>query len=832
MHPKKDELNDLRIKDHAPDSTLQTEAQQGFHLSQALLDSLPHPVMLVQRNRKILAANDKARQLGAKVGGYCWRDFARSKFISKCHRDSIENYSPDDCPAQVKCTFCMADEALDGKRSIYTPEIRAFDRLWDTWWVPVDADTYLHYAIDVTDQKETENKLKQYRDELEGIVEERTAELKSVNNQLWYEIIEHRKTEQALRESEERFRSIFEKSKAIKLLIDPKSGNIVDANPAACTFYGYPIEQLRLMNISQINTLSRSAIVNELSLAVAEQRNHFFFKHKLASGEIRDVEVHASPININRQDILFSIVHDITERRVAEELLRLEHNKFLSIANSTENAVFIIDPQFEITYLNPVAEKEFGPVANRKCHEYFHDDSTPCPWCQNHASDQNRTSRWVWTSPNNHKTYDVFDAPFPGSDGTLSRLEILHDVTEHKRIEEALRLDEAGLAALLKLSQMAEASLQEITEFVLDQAIKLTNSEAGAIGFMGEDPAHSTFYTSFKNVSQQCVVKDGLGHFPLGSADLWTNTVSRGKPLIINDYPERETNERGYLENHTRLHRLLLVPVAVGERLTAIAATANKGLNYESSDVRQLTLLLDGMGKVIQRRRSQQSIKESQQQLRILSSKLLRVREDERKYLAKELHDKVGQAFAAIKYGLESILKTSHPDAKQSGLKSIKSLIPMVQKSIDEVRRMYTDLRPTVLDDFGVIAAVDWLCREFREDHRKIRLKARIEADELDVPSSLKIIIFRLVQEALNNIAKHSRAHSAHIRLFKSDGKLTLIVSDDGIGFDLEQVLASAADRTGVGLASIKELTKFSAGSFAVESTPGAGTTLSASWPI
>lgn len=831
MH-QKDELNDPKITDHTRDSTSPTEVQQCFNLNQALLDSLPHPAMLVQRSRKILAANKKATQLGAKVGGYCWRDFSGSEFISEEDRSLFKAHPPDTELTSIKCCFCMADEALDERRSMYLPEIKVFDRLWDTWWVPVDTDTYLHYAIDITDQKQKENELEQYRDELERIVEERTAELKSVNNQLWYEIIEHRKTEQALRESEERFRSIFEKSKAIKLLIDPKSGNIVDANPAACTFYGYPIEQLRLMNISQINTLSRSAIVNELSLAVAEQRNHFFFKHKLASGEIRDVEVHASPVNINRQNILFSIVHDITERRVAEELLRLEHNKFLSIANSTENAVFIIDPQFEIAYLNPVAEKEFGPVENRKCHEYFHNDAAPCPWCQKHSPNESRTFRWVWTSPDNHKTYDVFDAPFPNSDGTLYRLEILHDVTEHKRIEQALRLDEARLAALLELSQMAEASLQEITEFVLDQAVKLTNSQAGAIGFIGEDQAHSTFYTSLKDIPQQRAVKDGLGHFPLGSEEFWNHTVISGEPVIVNDYSERKFDEQGYLENYMALHRLLLVPVSVGEKLTAVAATANKKWSYESSDVRQLTLLLDGMGKVIQRRQSHQSIKQSQQQLRMLSSKLLRVREDERKYLAQELHDNVGQAFVAVKYGLESVLKSSQTDAKQAGLNSIKALIPMVQTSIDDVRRMYTNLRPTVLDDFGVIAAIEWLCREFRENHGKIRLEDRIEADEFDVPPSLKVIIFRLVQEALNNIVKHSRANSVHIRLYKSDGKLNLIVSDDGTGFDLGQILTSGTDRAGLGLASIKELTEFSAGSFTVESTPGEGTTLSASWPI
>jgi PAS domain S-box-containing protein len=112
---------------------------------------------------------------------------------------------------------------------------------------------------------------------------------------------------------------MFEKNRAVQLLIDPSDGSILDANEAACDYYGYSREQLKQMKISQINTLAPDEVAAEMANAVTEQRNYFNFRHALASGEVRDVEVHSSPIGVDGKQVLYSIVHDITERRHAEE---------------------------------------------------------------------------------------------------------------------------------------------------------------------------------------------------------------------------------------------------------------------------------------------------------------------------------------------------------------------------------------------------------------------------------------------------------------------------------------------------------------------------------
>jgi PAS domain S-box-containing protein len=142
------------------------------------------------------------------------------------------------------------------------------------------------------------------------------------------DITERKLAEDALRESEERYREMFEKNQAIQLLIDPASSRIVDANPAACAFYGYSIEEFKTKKITEINMLPDPDVKAELARSVTEQRKYFVFPHQLASGEIREVEVHASPVQANGRRLIYSIIHDITERHRAEEALRDSEEKF------------------------------------------------------------------------------------------------------------------------------------------------------------------------------------------------------------------------------------------------------------------------------------------------------------------------------------------------------------------------------------------------------------------------------------------------------------------------------------------------------------------------
>jgi PAS domain S-box-containing protein len=144
---------------------------------------------------------------------------------------------------------------------------------------------------------------------------------------IFEDITENKMGEAALRGSEERFRSMFERHQAVMLLVEPESGAIVDANDAASRFYGYPPERLRAMRIQDINQLKPEDVAAERKLAAEEKRNHFIFPHRLADGRVRWVEVYSTPFEAQGKPLLFSIIHDITERKQAEaDVLKLSED--------------------------------------------------------------------------------------------------------------------------------------------------------------------------------------------------------------------------------------------------------------------------------------------------------------------------------------------------------------------------------------------------------------------------------------------------------------------------------------------------------------------------
>ena len=145
------------------------------------------------------------------------------------------------------------------------------------------------------------------------------------------DITESKQADEKLRANEHLYHGMFEKSQAIKLLIDPSDGSIVDANTAAAGFYGYSVTELKSMKISDINTLSVSEVKAEMSAALAEKRSYFNFSHRLANGRIRDVEVHSSPLNYGGRDLLYSIIHDITKRKHTEKALSESEEKFRQV---------------------------------------------------------------------------------------------------------------------------------------------------------------------------------------------------------------------------------------------------------------------------------------------------------------------------------------------------------------------------------------------------------------------------------------------------------------------------------------------------------------------
>jgi signal transduction histidine kinase len=216
--------------------------------------------------------------------------------------------------------------------------------------------------------------------------------------------------------------------------------------------------------------------------------------------------------------------------------------------------------------------------------------------------------------------------------------------------------------------------------------------------------------------------------------------------------------------------------------------------------------------------------------LRQLSRKSIEALESDRKSVAKELHDSIGGSLSAIKFSLEDILiKIKAVSAVQA--QQIEKAIYYLADTIRETKRISAQLRPLTLEELGLLATLQAYTRRFADLYGSIRVDLHIDAVEEDIPDGLKIVIYRILQEALNNAGKHSRAGRVHIRLTADRQTITFELTDNGVGFDVSRHDHSKTGLDGYGLQSMRERTEIVGGHFTLTSAPHAGTHIKADFP-
>ena len=179
--------------------------------------------------------------------------------------------------------------------------------------------------------------------------------------------------EEELRQSEARYRNLFQNKHTVMLIVDPETGMIIDANEAAVIYYGWELAELCQMKISQINLLTEQEIALEMEQACNEKRNYFLFRHRRADGSIRDVEVFSGPITMQNRLLLYSIISDITERTQIEKALFDSEKRFRSITEQIVEMVFVTDDKGHLTYVSSVMEKMFGYTVHEAIGHHFSD---------------------------------------------------------------------------------------------------------------------------------------------------------------------------------------------------------------------------------------------------------------------------------------------------------------------------------------------------------------------------------------------------------------------------------------------------------------------------
>ncbi len=333
--------------------------------------------------------------------------------------------------------------------------------------------------------------------------------------------------EQRLRKREATYRAMFEKSPAIKILIDQESGTIVDANPAACHFYGYSLEVLRTKQRKDINLLLAQQGDEEKQRITDDPHSFLTTRHQLASADIRDVEEYIVPIEVHNRTLLYSIVHDITDRLQARQTIQDNEERFREFIEETDNLVSKVDAAGRFLYVNNASEKLFGypPDAclERLVFDFIHAEDRKRSqvafemWLQRRATHATFENRVV------HRNGAIFylrwtiNLHYDEAGHATSVNSIAHDITELKRVEQALRESEARYRAISDLISDFAYSLRIET----DEAIFLewaTDALSRTTGFSLETLQSRGGWDSLIHPEDVRMVKQHRGWLMAGQA--------------------------------------------------------------------------------------------------------------------------------------------------------------------------------------------------------------------------------------------------------------------------------------------------------------------------
>ena len=222
-------------------------------------------------------------------------------------------------------------------------------------------------------------------------------------------------------------------------------------------------------------------------------------------------------------------------------------------------------------------------------------------------------------------------------------------------------------------------------------------------------------------------------------------------------------------------------------------------------------------------------IRLSAYRLHQLANKLISSQEDERKRVSSELHDGLGQILSALKYQIELAVVESDESSKlRKNDIVLKDILENVTFALKEVRRISADLRPSILEELGILMTLKWFATEYNKIYTELNVDLKLDIHEIDIPEKNKDVIYRIVQESMNNIAKHSDAKNIVVNLSKLKTGILLRIQDDGSGFDLKKVKQSK--KSGLGLKTMEERATNSGAQFTMDSNSLSGTDIQVLW--
>lgn len=588
-----------------------------------------------------------------------------------------------------------------------------------------------------------------------------------------------------LRESEKRYRSVVEDQ--TELICRSKPGGIITfVNEACCRYFNKKPEELigrsfmefipeedhgwvrrQFADLSPhipVVTCDHRVFLTDGSIGWQHWTNRAFFDEK---GNIIEYQ---------------SVGCDITERKLTEKALKDSEEKFRELADSITDVFFAMDEDLKYIYWNKASENLTGVSEKDAIGKSIYDIFPDTPEIRN--AERVYREVLITRQPRNFITeYQIGDKDYtfeinayPSKKGLSV---FVTDITERKRTEKALQESEERYR--LHFENVNDVLYSIDTEL---RIISVSPSVERILGYKCEEL-----------IGQRFGDLNILAPQSLKAAVTDTMRILSGETISASVY------EFITMDGSKKFGEVSGSPLFRDGKIVAVVSVARD---------------------ITERKEAEEKLKKSHELLRALSIRLSEVEEAERKRLAQELHDQVGQNLTAIGINLNNLPALISPGEAAKIQERVKDIQKLLAETTQSIRDVMSELRPPVLDDFGLAACINWYGNRFSE-RTGIGIKMRGKVLKPRLPAMLETVLYRIVQEALTNIAKHSKAGSIEIILKESQGTVKLVISDDGIGFSPETVYKTKMWKAW-GLHTMRERAEAMGGSFRIRSKPGKGT--------
>ena len=399
---------------------------------------------------------------------------------------------------------------------------------------------------------------------------------------------------------------------------------------------------------------------------------------------------------------------------------------------------------------------------------------------------------------------------------------------ERRQAEQEIIRHNRDLAALNTVTATVSSSLKlpEILESLKNLLIETLEVPGGAIFFYDEDTDMLHAETAW---GVPAAIFYELKRFPADT--LHYKHVVRDNQTIFNR-DLRQVIPFSILGLDTARpdwHSYICVPLLSKGKVQGVLDLFSRStVEFTQENVQLFTALGQQVGIAIQNARLFEQVERASRSLQHLSQQLLEVQESERRHLSRELHDEIGQSLTAVKVNLQAIERTNDLSELSPQL---NESIGIIERALQQVRDLSLDLRPSLLDDLGVVAALRWYTdRQAQRAGFEASFAANIH--EIRLPAEIETTCFRVVQEALTNIVRHAHAKHVQIELAQLETQLELRICDDGIGFDVKSALERGTGDFSLGLLGMQERAQLIGGKILIFSDPQRGTEIQASFPL